>query len=78
MSELFSLRKKVKIYLSGKIICPLTTGFLKPVILIPVAAVNQLTTEQMEAVILHELAHIKRADYLLYILQSLVRKNLLL
>ena len=74
VSELFSIHRKVKIYLSEKIICPLTTGFFKPVILIPVAAINHLTTQQLEAVILHELAHIKRADYVLYILQSLVEK----
>jgi len=71
---LFSLRKKVSIYLSWKINCPLTIGFLKPVILIPVAAVNYLTPEQMEAVILHELAHIKRADYFLFLLQSVIDK----
>jgi len=74
VSEMFSIHRKIKIYLSEKIVCPLTTGFFKPVILIPVAAVNHLTTEQMEAVILHELAHIKRLDYVLYILQSLVEK----
>jgi beta-lactamase regulating signal transducer with metallopeptidase domain len=74
MSELFSLHKKVRIYLSEKITCPLTIGLFKPIILVPVAAVNHLTTEQMEAVILHELAHIKRADYLLFILQSLADK----
>lgn len=73
-TQLFSIHRKVKIYLSEKVICPLTTGFLKPVILIPVAAVNHLSTQQLEAVILHELAHIKRADYLLYMLQSLVEK----
>jgi beta-lactamase regulating signal transducer with metallopeptidase domain len=74
MSQLFSLKRKVNIYLSSRINCPLTVGFLKPVILIPIAAVNHLTTEQMEAVILHELAHIKRADYLLFILQNLIEK----
>ncbi len=74
VSKLFSIHRKVKIYLSEKIVCPLTTGFFKPVILIPVAAINHLTTQQLEAVILHELAHIKRADYVLYILQSLVEK----
>ena len=73
-AQLFSIHRKVKIYLSEKVICPLTTGFLKPVILIPVAAVNHLSTQQLEAVILHELAHIKRADYLLYMLQSLVER----
>lgn len=74
MSQLFSLHKKVRIYLSEKITCPLTIGLFKPIILIPVAAINHLTTEQMEAVILHELAHIKRVDYLLFILQSLADK----
>ncbi len=74
MSALFSLKKKVSIYVSAKINCPLTIGFLKPVILIPVAAINHLTTEQMEAVILHELAHIKRADYLLFMLQAIIDK----
>ncbi|HEX5150115.1 MAG TPA: M56 family metallopeptidase [Parafilimonas sp.] len=74
MSQIFSLHKKVRIYLSEKITCPLTTGLFKPIILIPAAAINHLTTEQMEAVILHELAHIKRADYLLFLLQSLTDK----
>ncbi len=74
MSELFSIHRKVKIYLSEKIVCPLTTGFFKPVILIPVAAINCLTTQQLEAVILHELAHIKRADYVLYIVQTIIEK----
>ncbi len=74
MSAILSLHRKVKIYLSEKISCPLTIGFLKPVILIPIAAVNHLTTEQLEAVILHELAHIKRADYLLFIVQSVMDK----
>jgi beta-lactamase regulating signal transducer with metallopeptidase domain len=74
LSELFSLHKKVKIYISKNIKCPLTIGFFKPLILIPLAAVNHLTKEQMEAVILHELAHIKRADYLFYLLQCLIEK----
>lgn len=74
ISALFSLRRKVKIFLSSKIKCPLTIGFLKPVILIPIAAVNYLSTEQMEAVILHELAHIKRADYGLFLLQAVIEK----
>ncbi len=74
LTTLFSLHKKVKIYISKNIRCPLTVGFFKPLILIPLAAVNHLTKEQMEAVILHELAHIKRADYLFYLLQCLIEK----
>lgn len=73
-AQLFSIKKKVTIFLSDKIICPLTTGFFKPIILIPAAAINHLTPQQMEAVILHELAHIRRADYLLYLIQSFIDK----
>jgi len=57
------IKRKVGIFLSGLVKSPLTIGFLKPIILVPVAAVNYLTTQQLEAVILHELAHIKRYDY---------------
>ncbi len=71
---MFSMQKRVNIYLSKIIKCPLTIGFFKPVILIPLAAINYLTKEQMEAVILHELAHIKRADYLLNFLQCIIEK----
>jgi beta-lactamase regulating signal transducer with metallopeptidase domain len=56
--------KNVKLWLSSVVRSPMTIGFLKPVILIPLATVNHLSTEQMEAVLLHELSHIRRNDYL--------------
>lgn len=66
------IKKEIKIYFSKLIKSPLTIGFLKPLILIPVASINHLTTDQLEALLLHELAHIKRADYLINILQSVI------
>lgn len=66
------IKKEVRIYLSNIVKSPLTVGFLKPLILVPVASINHLTTDQLEAVLLHELAHIKRADYLINILQSVI------
>lgn len=59
------ITKKVQLWLSDKIDVPATVGFLKPVILLPVAAINQLTIEQTETILLHELGHIKRHDYLI-------------
>ncbi|HEX5113022.1 MAG TPA: M56 family metallopeptidase, partial [Saprospiraceae bacterium] len=56
--------KKVQIWLSEKVSSPVTIGFLKPIILIPIAAMNNLTPAQLEAIILHELRHIHRYDYL--------------
>ena len=59
------IRKKVNVWLSEYVDTPIIVGFLKPTILIPFACMNQLTIQQLEAVILHELAHIKRNDYIL-------------
>ena len=58
------INKHVYIFLSQRIDIPATIGFLKPVILLPVATINQLSMEQVESIILHELAHIRRMDYL--------------
>ncbi|MBS1947726.1 MAG: M56 family metallopeptidase [Bacteroidetes bacterium] len=62
------IHKTVKLWFSSAARSPMTIGFMKPVILIPMAAVNHLSTSQMEAVLLHELAHIKRNDYLVNLL----------
>ena len=56
------VKKEVTIRLCAKAV-PATFGWLKPVILLPVACINGLTNCQVEAILLHELAHIKRADF---------------
>nr|WP_295874636.1 M56 family metallopeptidase [uncultured Chitinophaga sp.] len=66
------LSRPVKLLVSRYIQVPVMLGFLKPVILLPVAMVNNLSEEQLEAILLHELAHVKRNDYLLNIFQSIV------
>lgn len=62
------IRASVKAYLSTLVQVPVTLGFLKPVILLPVSMVTQLTPAQIEAILVHELAHIQRKDYLLNLL----------
>jgi beta-lactamase regulating signal transducer with metallopeptidase domain len=62
------IRSNVRIWISELVKSPVTVGFLKPIILVPVAAVNHLTPQQLEAVLLHELAHIRRYDYVLNLL----------
>ncbi len=66
------ISKKVSIWLSENVDVPSVVGFFKPVILLPIAALNHLTTAQAESIILHELAHIKRNDYLVNLLQSFI------
>lgn len=67
------IQKPVKIWVSEYVSSPVTIGFFKPVILVPLAAINHLSPQQMEAVLLHELAHIKRYDYLLNLLINFIR-----
>lgn len=61
----FGIRRKVSLWYSNAISTPITFGFFKPVILMPVALLNQLTLEEAETLIVHELTHIKNNDYLL-------------
>jgi bla regulator protein blaR1 len=67
------IKKPVKVYISALVSSPMTVGFLKPLILIPIAAVNNLSVQQLEAVLLHELSHIKRQDYIINLLLSLIQ-----
>ena len=59
-----SIGKSVQVWMSEFITSPVTVGYLKPMILLPVAAINHLSPQQIEAILLHELSHIKRFDYL--------------
>jgi beta-lactamase regulating signal transducer with metallopeptidase domain len=61
----FGIRRKVAIWYSNAVTTPITFGFFKPVILMPVALLNQLTIEEAETLIVHELTHIRNNDYLL-------------
>lgn len=78
--EIFSMKvaaqigisRKIKIWLSHHVEVPATIGFIKPIILIPFASVNHLTVSQLEAIILHELSHIKRNDYLINLMIAII------
>ena len=66
------LQKKVALLESAQVKVPMIIGYLRPVILMPVGAVNSLSTAEVEAILAHELAHVYRNDYLLNILQSII------
>ncbi len=65
-----NISRRVGLVTGEKTGVPFTAGFLKPVIYFPVTAFNSLTTEQAEAILLHELAHIRRNDYLVNLIQK--------
>jgi len=72
ISSRLNIKKRVTVFVSELITSPLTIGYLKPVILLPVAALNHLTVQQVEAILLHELSHIRRLDYLVNLVMSVI------
>ena len=72
LADALGLRRPITLLESGLIRVPMVIGYLKPVILVPMGILAQLPQDQLEAVLLHELAHIRRRDYLVNLLQGLV------
>jgi len=71
-AQRIGIHRAVSIFLSERIDVPATMGWLKPIILLPLATFTHLSPAQVEAVILHELSHIKRNDYLVNLVISVV------
>jgi beta-lactamase regulating signal transducer with metallopeptidase domain len=72
LAERIGLKKQVRLIESALAKVPLTIGYLKPVILLPLGTLSGVPPQQIDAILLHELAHIQRKDYLINILQSIV------
>jgi hypothetical protein len=64
--------RAVRVLISSAAESPSVTGWIRPVILLPASTLLGLTPEQLEAVLAHEIAHIRRHDYLVNLLQTLV------
>ena len=62
----------VRLLVSSVVQAPAAVGWLRPVILVPVSAFAGLSAAQLEALLLHELAHIRRADYFVNLLQGAI------
>jgi uncharacterized protein (TIGR03435 family) len=64
------LSRPVRLLVSALVQVPTVVGWLRPVVLVPVGALGGLPDEYVEVLLLHELAHIRRHDYLVNMLQS--------
>lgn len=62
----------VEIRESMRVSGPMLVGWIKPVILLPVGMLSGLSPQQVECVLAHELAHVRRMDYLVNLIQSAV------
>jgi bla regulator protein BlaR1 len=71
LAKRLHINGKVGLMESEIIKVPVLVGFFKPVILFPFSLMSQLPPEQVEAVLLHELAHIRRKDYFVNLMQRI-------
>lgn len=67
-----NISRPVRFLVSGLAEVPMVTGIFKPVILIPTSVITGLPIAQLEAVLIHELAHIGRHDYFVNLIQSII------
>lgn len=72
LAQRLDLRREVRLRESIAARVPLVIGWLRPVVLLPASAVSGLSMAQLEMILAHELAHVRRHDYLVNLLQHLV------
>ena len=72
VSARLRVRRAVRLCRSALVEVPTVVGHLRPVILVPAGALVGLTPQQLEAVLAHELAHVRRYDYAVNLLQTAV------
>ncbi|MBN2475033.1 MAG: M56 family metallopeptidase [Pirellulales bacterium] len=70
--ERAGLARPVRVLASTVVDMPMVVGSLRPLVLIPLSVLTGLPPLQLDAVIAHELAHIRRHDYLVNLLQTVV------
>ncbi|MFC0168984.1 M56 family metallopeptidase [Pseudoduganella danionis] len=68
----FGIRRKVQLKLAEDVASPVTAGYWKPVVLLPAALLSGMPPDLVEALLAHELAHIRHHDYLINLLQNLI------
>ncbi len=72
LAHRLGLSRPVRLLQSALVAVPTVIGWLRPVILLPASCLVGLTAAQLESILAHELAHIRRHDYLVNLLQSVV------
>ncbi|HEV9038601.1 MAG TPA: M56 family metallopeptidase [Puia sp.] len=70
--EKLGIARPVSLLESALVKVPVVVGMLKPVILVPMGMLVHLSADQVESILLHELAHIRRKDYLFNFIQHVI------
>jgi TonB family protein len=64
------VRRHVRLLSSARVLVPAVIGWIRPAILLPAAVLSGMPAAHLDAILAHELAHIRRSDFLVNVLQS--------
>ncbi len=76
ISERIHVGRQVALRISDEVISPLAMGVWRATVILPVSAVSGLPKDELEAVIAHELGHIRRCDYVWNLAQTAIESTL--
>jgi beta-lactamase regulating signal transducer with metallopeptidase domain len=76
LSKRMHVSRKVRLLATDRVDSPSVVGWLRPVILAPLGVLCGIAPEQVEALLAHELAHVRRHDYLVNVLQGIAESLL--
>lgn len=66
------IKTAVKIAESALVSVPIVIGYLRPIIILPASALTGLDPQQLNALVAHEIAHIRRHDYIVNLIQNII------
>lgn len=72
LSQRIGIKRHIELYVCPRISGPLAMGVFRSLVLLPASALTALSPDQLEVVLAHELAHIRRGDYLWNMIQTMV------
>jgi D-alanyl-D-alanine endopeptidase (penicillin-binding protein 7) len=72
LAERAGIDRHVRLRIVDTLASPITAGWWRPVVLVPAALVSGMPADLLEALLAHEIAHVKRHDYLVNLLQNVV------
>lgn len=73
LARKIGVSQSVQLKLCKRVSVPCVIGHLRPVVLLPAALLTQLSQAEVEAILLHELGHIRRHDYVIGLIQSFIK-----
>ncbi|CAN5159474.1 hypothetical protein BH23VER1_BH23VER1_03320 [soil metagenome] len=65
-------RVAVELLATAEAVVPMVVGWLRPAIIVPASLFTRLPAWQVEAILAHELAHVRRHDFLVNVVQNVV------